>query len=477
MNHHDHRLPNAHPEANGNLGYDVIVIGAGQAGGPLAGALAKAGKRVALVEREHVGGTCVNVGCTPTKTMVASAAAADLARRAVHYGVKTGPVDVDMELVRARKRSIVEMFRGGSQASLERIESLDLIFGSARFTGPRRIEVAVDGENLSLEAEIVVINVGTRPRVPAIPGLEQVAFLDSTSIMELDRVPSRLLVVGGGYVGVEFAQMFRRFGSEVALLQSGPQLLAREDPDVAAALEEILLEDGIEVMTTAEAVAVAPLAGGLELTVSVGGKERRLEGSHLLVAAGRRPNTDGLGLAAAGVATDVRGYVTVDSQLRTSAEGVWALGDVNGGPAFTHISYDDYRILRDRLLKGSERSVAQRQVPYTVYSDPQLGRVGLNERDARASGRRIAVARMPAKRAARAIETGNTRGIWKAIVDLDSEEILGAAILGHEGGEIMSVVQVAMMGGLSYKSLRDGVFAHPTYAESLNNLFMTLGQD
>jgi pyruvate/2-oxoglutarate dehydrogenase complex dihydrolipoamide dehydrogenase (E3) component len=477
MNAPTQRFANARASSSGTLNYDAIVIGAGQAGGPLAGALAKAGKRVALVEREHVGGTCVNVGCTPTKTMVASAAAADIARRGHQYGVDTGQVAVDMELVRARKRSIVEMFREGSRGSLERIESLDLIFGEARFDGPRKVAVATGGEDLALEAEIVVINVGTRPKVPPIPGIDGVNALDSTTVMELGELPRRLLVIGGGYVGLEFAQMFRRFGSEVTLLQSGPQLLAREDQDVAMTLAEILAEDGIEVLTNAQATAVARYAGGIDLTVRLDGLERRVEGSHLLVAAGRRPNTDGLGLGAAGVETDARGYVAVDDQLRTSAEGVWALGDVNGGPAFTHISYDDYRIMRDHLLKGSERTVSQRQVPYTVYTDPQLGRVGLSEREARATGRRIAVAKMPAKRAARAIETGNTRGVWKAVVDLDSEEILGAAILGHEGGEIMSVVQVAMMGGLSYKALRDGVFAHPTYAESLNNLFMTLGLD
>jgi pyruvate/2-oxoglutarate dehydrogenase complex dihydrolipoamide dehydrogenase (E3) component len=477
MNTPSQRFANARPGSNGTLRYDAIIIGAGQAGGPLAGALAKAGKRVALVEREHVGGTCVNVGCTPTKTMVASAAAADIARRGHQYGVNAGPVKVDLELVRARKRSIVEMFREGSRGSLERIESLDLIFGDARFDGPRKVAVVAAGDDLALEADIVVINVGTRPEVPPIRGIDVVDALDSTTVMELGDLPRRLLVLGGGYVGVEFAQMFRRFGSEVTLVQSGPQLLAREDQDIAETLAEILAEDGIEVLTNAQATAAARSAGGIELTVRLDGQERRVEGSHLLVAAGRRPNTDGLGLEAAGVETDARGYVVVDDQLRTSAEGVWALGDVNGGPAFTHISYDDYRIVRDRLLKGSERTVSQRQVPYTVYTDPQLGRVGLSEREARATGRRIAVAKMPAERAARALETGNARGVWKAVVDLDSEEILGAAILGHEGGEIMSVVQVAMMGGLSYKALRDAVFAHPTYAESLNNLFMTLGLD
>jgi len=410
--------------------------------------------------------------------MVASAAAAELARRGLEYGVTTGPVEVDLERVRGRKRSIVEMFRNGSRGSLEGIGTLDLIFDSARFTGPRRVEVSTENEEEhTLSADTVIINVGARPSVLQIPGIEKIEALDSTSIMELDRLPHHLLVVGGGYVGVEFAQMFRRFDSEVTLLQKGSQLLRREDSDVAVTLEEILVDDGIEVITGAQAVAVAKGKDGIELDVRVGDEPRRLQGSHLLTAVGRRPNTDGLGLETAGVAVDDSGYIEVDEQLRTSAQGVWALGDVNGGPAFTHISYDDYRIVRDRLLEGTERTVSERQFPYTIYTDPQLGRVGLTEQEARASGRRIAVAKMPAKRAARAIETGNTRGLWKAVVDLDSEEILGAAILGHEGGEVMSVVQVAMMGGLSYKALRDGVFAHPSYAESLNNLFMTIGHD
>ncbi|MEX2541446.1 MAG: mercuric reductase [Trueperaceae bacterium] len=471
------QLPNARADEHDTLHYQAIVIGAGQGGGPLAGALAKSGKRVALIEREHVGGTCVNVGCTPTKTMVASAGAAELARRGAEYGVSSGPVSVDLEQVRARKQSIVEMFRNGSRDSLERIEALDLIFADARFTGPRRIEVSLEGATLELTADYVIINVGTRPATLGIPGIDEIEPLDSTSIMELKRLPRHLLVVGGGYVGVEFAQMFRRFGSEVTLLQHGDQLLTREDADVASTLQEILTDDGIEVVTGAEVLSASKSADGVELTAKVGGETRRFNGSHLLAAVGRRPNTDSLGLESAGVSVGDRGYVEVDEQLRTTAEGVWALGDVKGGPAFTHISYDDYRIVRDRLLGAGERTVADRQTPYTVYTDPQLGRVGMSEDEARAAGRRVGIAKMPAKRAARAIETGNTRGLWKAVVDLDSEEILGVAILGHEGGEVMSVVQVAMMGGLSYKALRDGVFAHPSYAESLNNLFTTLGSD
>lgn len=465
---------NARSGRNGSLTYDAIVIGSGQGGGPLAGAFAKAGKRVALIEREHVGGTCVNVGCTPTKTMVASAEMAARARRSGEYGVETGRVTVNMQRVRERKQSIVESFRNGSRNSLERIDGLDLIFGNARFADRRTVEVDVDGRAITLEAETVIINVGARPLIPPIEGVDETDYLDSTTVMELTEVPGRLLVVGGGYVGVEFAQMFHRFGSKVTILQRPDQLLVGEDPDVVDSLTEVLRKDGIEVLTGAEAVSVRRSSAGVDLTARVGDDERRFEADELLLATGRQPNSDDLGLDEAEVHVDEDGFVLVDEQLRTTAEGVWALGDVHGGPAFTHMSYDDYRIVRDRLLRGEERSTAGRLVPYVVYTDPQLGRVGLTERQARASGKRVGVAKMPASRAARSVETGNTRGLWKAVVDLDTDEILGAAILGEEGGEVMSVIQVAMLGKLPYQALRDGVFAHPTYAESLNNLFSTI---
>lgn len=458
-------------KANGRHEYDAIVIGSGQGGGPLAGALAKAGRRVALVEQRHVGGTCVNVGCTPTKAMIASADVANAANRAQAYGVMAGGVRVDLASVRERKRAIVESFREGSRSSLEKLDTLDLIFARARFDGPRRIRVERDGMSEMLESPMIFLDTGARPAKLDIPGIDEVEQLDSTSIMELTHLPNHLLVVGGGYVGVEFAQMFRRFGSEVTIVQRGPQLLRREDHDVSAELEQLLRDDGIRIMTGAGATRVSRVDGTIELTVTANGDEQQLSGSDLLVAIGRRPNTDGLGLDEAGVSLDERGHVIVDDRLRTTAEGVWALGDVKGGPAFTHISYDDYRILRGHLLRDEARTTRERPVPYTIFTDPQLGRVGMTEVEALESGRRIGIAKVPATRIARAIETGNDRGVWKALVDLDTEEILGAAILGQEGGEVMAVLQVAMMGGLSYKSLRDGVFAHPTYAESLNNLF------
>jgi pyruvate/2-oxoglutarate dehydrogenase complex dihydrolipoamide dehydrogenase (E3) component len=451
--------------------YDAIVIGSGQAGGPLATALAGAGRRTALIEREHVGGTCVNEGCTPTKTMVASGRVAYLARRGADYGVETGPVRVDLARVRERKRAIVKSFREGGERRLKEAPGLDLIWGEARFVAPRT--VALDGRNLV--ADQVFLNVGCRPAEPDIKGINQVGTLDSTSIMELDTAPEHLLVVGGGYIGLEFAQMFRRFGSRVTIVQRDRQLLPLEDEDIAEAVTGILREDGIEVLLDARPTSAEPLpGGGVRLVVGTGAGKIALEGSRVLSAAGRVPNTDRLDPAAGGVDTNARGFIVVNERLETSAPGVWALGDVKGGPAFTHISYDDFRIIRANLLQGGDATTTERLVPYTVFTDPQLGRIGLSEREARAQGREYRVARMPMAKVARALEMDEPRGVMKVLVDAHSGRILGAAILGIEGGEIMAMLQLAMMENLPYHSLRDAVFAHPTLAESLNNLFANL---
>ena len=456
--------------------YDAVVIGSGQGGNPLAGALAGAGRKTAVIEREHVGGTCINEGCTPTKTMIASARVAYLDRRSADYGVRNGPVTVDMVGVRRRKREIVDTFRGGNEQRLEDTENLDLVRGEARFTGQKELEVRLDGGEMArISAENVFINVGARPGGVPVDGLDTVSALDSTTIMELDKVPEHLLILGGGYVGIEFAQMFRRFGSEVTVVQRGPQLLAREDTDVAEAVAEILREDGVEVLLGAEAQAVSQDEnGGIALTVNEADGGRALSGSHLLVAAGRPPNTDGLNLEAAGVETDGRGFVKVNERLETNVEGIYALGDVKGGPAFTHVSYNDYQVIEANLLKGGGASIAGRLVPYTVFMDPQLGRVGLSEMEAREQGRDVRVASMPMAHVARALEMDESRGMMKAAVDGETGEILGCAILGIEGGEIMAMIQIAMMGKLPYTALRDGVFSHPTLAESLNSLFATV---
>jgi pyruvate/2-oxoglutarate dehydrogenase complex dihydrolipoamide dehydrogenase (E3) component len=448
--------------------YQAIVIGSGQGGNPLCGALAGAGMRTALVERKHVGGTCINEGCTPTKTMVASGRVAYLARRGADYGVRTGSLSVDLEKVRQRKRAIVDSFRGGSQTRLEKTANLELIFGEARFTSARTVQVRLNsGGERTLRAERIFINAGARPALPALEGLRDVPYLDSTSIMELAAVPEHLLVLGGGYVGLEFGQMFRRFGSRVTVVHSGRQLFSREDIDVAEQVADILREDGIEVLLAATAERVTQ--SGNEIRLRVDGRE--IAGSHLLVSTGRTPNSDSLNLAAAGVSTGSRGFIPVNALLETNVDGIYALGDIKGGPAFTHISYDDFRILRTNLIEKGNAGTEGRLVPYTVYIDPQLGRVGLSENEARAQGRKIRVARMPMSYVARALETDETRGFMKAVVDAATDQILGVAVLGVEGGEIMSMLQLAMMGRLPYTRLRDGVFAHPTLAESLNNLF------
>jgi pyruvate/2-oxoglutarate dehydrogenase complex dihydrolipoamide dehydrogenase (E3) component len=458
--------------------YDAIVIGAGQGGIPLARTLAGAGRKTALVEREHVGGTCINEGCTPSKTMVASAKAAYFDRRSADYGIKNGPVVVDMARVRQRKRDMVDSFRGSNERRIAGTENLDLLRGEARFTGPEELEVRLaGGETLELRTDNVFINVGARPGGVPLEGLESVPALNSTSIMELDEVPEHLLVLGGGYVGLEFAQMFGRFGSEVTVVERGPQLLGREDADVAEAVAEILGEDGLEILLETQSRHVEQGDdGGIRLTVETPEGERTLSGSHLLVAVGRPPNTDLLDLEAAGVETDGRGFVKVNGRLETNVPGIWAMGDVKGGPAFTHISYDDFRIIRTNLLQGGDATIADRLVPYTVFIDPQLGRIGLSEQEARDQGLDVRVAKMPMSYVARALEVDEARGFMKAVVDAETHQILGCAVLGIEGGEIMAMMQIAMMGKLPYTALRDAVFAHPTLAESLNNLFATIDE-
>jgi pyruvate/2-oxoglutarate dehydrogenase complex dihydrolipoamide dehydrogenase (E3) component len=462
--------------------YQAIVIGSGQGGTPLARALADAGWRTALIERQHVGGTCINEGCTPTKTMVASARVAYIARRARDYGVLTGDMRIDMQRVRQRKRDIVDSFRNGSQQRLERTPNLDAIFGEASFTGAKSLRVRLQnaGER-QLTADRVFINAGTRPGVPRVDGLDSVPFFDSTSIMELDSVPAHLLVLGGGYVGLEFAQMFCRFGSRVTILQSRSQLLAGEDPDVAQEVAAILQKDGVEILLNAKAQSIAKCAAvtpsgeqsgsEIQLTVRADHATRSLPGSHLLVATGRVPNTDTLNLSAAGVATDSRGFIHVNRRLETNVEGVYAIGDIKGGPAFTHISYDDFRVVRANLLENGHATTDSRLVPYTLYIDPQLGRIGLTETEARAQNKKIRVAKMSMSHVARALEVDETRGFMKAVVDAQTGQILGAAVLGLEGGELMSMLEIAMMGELPYSVLREATFAHPTLAESLNNLF------
>ncbi len=458
--------------------YDAIIIGSSRAAVYLSLSLAQAGRRTALVERDLVGGTCLNIGCTPTKAMVASARVAHLANRAAEFGVQTGPVSVDLGAVRQRKRDLLNVGNSFVAGMIERTGGLELIMGDARFTGPKSVEVSLnDGHVSQLTGEAIFINTGLRPTKPPIPGLDSVPTLDNASIMELDTLPEHLVVLGGGYIGLEFAQMFRRFGSQVTIVQRGKQLLAREDADVAGEVAKILREDGIEVLLEANTRKVEQTGDAkIQLTVNTPLEQRRITCSHLLVATGRVPNTEGLNLEAVGVEIDDRGFVQVNERLETGTSGIYAFGDVKGGPAFTHIAFDDFRILRTNLLAGGHATTSGRMVPYAVFIDPQLARVGLSETEAQSKGHNIRVAKLPMGYIGptRPQELGETRGFMKALVDADTHQILGAAILGIEGGEIMSVLQVAMMGKLPYTAIRDGIFAHPTLAETLNDLFMSM---
>ena len=458
--------------------FDVAIIGAGQAGDPLAPAFANAGKSTVVIERAHVGGTCVNEGCTPTKTMIASGDIAYRAKRGPDFGVETGKVEISMTKIRDRKRKNVEIWREGSEKSLAEAKGVTLLMGEARFTEPKKLHVAMnDGSEREITAEIIVINAGERPAPLKAAGADSVPILNSTTVMELAVVPDHLIVVGGGYVGLEFAQLFRRLGSQVTIVQHGKQLLSREDPDIAEEMRKILVEDGLTIHLNSSTTGVSGSDGAIELTIECDGKEETISGTHLLAAAGRVPNTDLLGLKNAGIETDDRGYIPTSDRLETNVPGVYAVGDVRPGPKFTHISYDDYRVLQTNLIEGGDRSIEGRQVPYVVFTEPQLGRIGVSERDARKQGIAYRVASMPMSKVARAFEVDFPRGVMKVLVDPKSERILGAAILGLDGGEIMAMIQIAMLGDLPYTTLRDGIWAHPTLAEGLNNLFFSFQEE
>ncbi len=457
--------------------YDVIIIGSGQAGNPLARKMAKAGKKVAIAEKRLVGGTCVNDGCTPTKAMVASARAAYLASRCNDLGVHIDSYQVDMPQIKRRKDAIVERSRSGNQESLENDPNIDLLFGEASFTGPRSVKVKLNegGEELHLEADLIFINAGNRTVIPQIDGLDEIDYLTSTTILDLEEVPEHILVIGGNYIGLEFGQMFRRFGSQITLLERGERIMSHEDPDVADTVRNILEEEGVTVHSHAHVTRFEKTDNDQVLaTVQIGDRTEQIQCSHVLIAAGRQPQTDALNLPAAGVEVDDKGYIKVDGKLRTNVDGIYALGDVKGGPAFTHIAYNDFTIVWRNLLQGQDLTTEGRPVPYCMFTDPQLGRVGITEQEAKQKGIKHEVAVLNMENVARAVEVGETRGLMKAIVDPDTKQILGAAILAEEGGEIMSVLQMAMEGGITYDRIRYCVFAHPTYSESLNNLFMKL---
>jgi pyruvate/2-oxoglutarate dehydrogenase complex dihydrolipoamide dehydrogenase (E3) component len=447
--------------------FDAVVIGAGQAGPPLAGRLAAAGMSVAVIERKLFGGTCVNTGCMPTKTLVASAYAAHLAYRAADYGViLDAPPRIDMPRVKARADAISGHARAGIENSLRGTKGCEVILGHARFVAPDTIEVGAD----RLTAPRIFINVGGRATVPQFPGIGEVPFLTNTTILQLDRVPRHLIVVGGSYVGLEFAQMYRRFGAAVTVVEMGPRLVGREDEDISQAIREIIEAEGIAVRTGAECITLAPHAEGVTVAVECLSGDPEIVGSDVLLAVGRRPNTDDLGLDKAGVATDARGYVEVDDFLATSVPGIWALGDCNGRGAFTHTAYNDFEIVAANLIDGDNRRVSDRILGYALYVDPPLGRAGMTEAQARASGRKLLAACRPMSRVGRAIEKGETQGLMKIIADAESGKILGAAILGTGGDEAIHGILDLINAGVPYTVLQRAVPIHPTVSELLPTL-------
>jgi len=451
--------------------YDAIIIGSGQGANPLAKKLAAAGWKTALIEKKWIGGTCLNTGCTPTKTLIASGRIAYLVRRSADYGIHSTDLSVDIEAVIRRKNAHVLQARESSAKSLLETANLDVHFGTAVFTGHKEIMLnRDDGSSGTMTAEHIFINTGTRPVIPAIPGLASVNYLTSDTILDLMEIPKHLTIIGGSYIALEFGQYYRRLGSEVTILEVHDRFLAKEDEDIAAAILKLLKDDGIHILTGAKVNSV--MRQGDAIGIDLG--SQKLAASHLMVATGRMPETAALNVAGSGIAVDEHGFIKVNDRLETNVAGIYALGDVKGGPQFTHVSYNDHLILYKNLFENGNQSIAGRPVLYCMFTDPELGRVGLTESEARARGLKIKVARMEASHIARAWENDETRGMLKAIVDAETGRILGAAMLAENGGELMTMLQLAMMGGITCDVLRDTMFAHPTFAESLNNLFARL---
>jgi pyruvate/2-oxoglutarate dehydrogenase complex dihydrolipoamide dehydrogenase (E3) component len=446
--------------------YDAIVIGSGQGGNPLAHRLADRGWSVALIEKEHLGGTCVNTGCTPTKTMIARAQVAHYVRNAARWGVRAGEVSVDLPAIVAQKDRVVQSFRSGQQTKVDSRKSLHLHRGQARFVRPLAVTVG-DGV---LESERIFINTGTRPAIPQLEGLDRVDYLTNASLMELQDLPEHLLALGAGYIGLEFGQMFRRFGSRVTIIHSRGQILPHEDADVAGELQKALESEGVNFVMNVRTTRVQKTNGQIVLSLESSGGPTTLYGSHLLLATGREPNTGDLGLEKAGVETDGRGYIKVNGRLETNVPGIWALGDVKGGPAFTHISYNDYQIIYGNLLENKSLSIDDRIVPYSLFTDPQLGRVGMTEKEARLTGRGLKIGKIPMSWVARAIERDETAGLMKVIVDATNDRLLGAAIVATEGGELVHVLGTLMLAKLPYTLLKGAVYIHPTLSEGFFTL-------
>jgi pyruvate/2-oxoglutarate dehydrogenase complex dihydrolipoamide dehydrogenase (E3) component len=442
--------------------YDAIIIGTGQSGPSLARRLVAAGQKVAVIERKFFGGTCVNTGCTPTKTLVASAYAAHLARRARDYGVTIGgSVGVDMKAVKARKDAVAGASRRGVERSLKTLEGCTVYEGHAQFVGMKK--VAVDG--VMLHADRIFINVGGRALIPPIPGLDQVPYLTNSSMMDVDFLPPHLIVLGGSYIGLEFAQVYRRLGSEVTVIELAPRLIVREDEDVSSAVAEFLKEEGIDVHVDSKVIGLERQGNCIAVKVESNGKISKVVGTHVLVAIGRRPNTDDLGLDKAGIATDPRGYIQVDDQLRTNVPGVWATGDCNGRGAFTHTSYNDFEIVAANILDNEQRRVTDRITAYALYTDPPLGRIGMTEAEVRKSGIPALISTMPMEDVSRAFEKGETKGFMKILVDRDSKQILGASFLGLAGDEVIHCILDLMYAKAPYTVMQRAMHIHPTVSE------------
>ncbi len=457
--------------------YDDIIIGGGKAGKTLAPALVADGRKTALVERSlnMIGGGCINVACIPTKTMVASANIANTVRHSTAYGINTAPPIVDLAAVIQRKRTVVQAMRAMNLNNLQTPLGDHLIIGTARFLAPKTLEVTTaEGTTRLLTAERLFINTGTRPLIPSVPGLKEAGFLTSESIMELEHLPEHLIILGSGYIGLEFAQMFRRFGSRVTVIGHNEQILSQQDPDIAIAVQTLLEQDGIEFLLKAKVLRVDRAGNETILQIQAADHEMTLRGSHLLLAVGRAPTTDTLNLAAAGVATDASGFIQVNDRLETNVLGIWALGDINGEPQYTHVSLDDYRIIKANLIDGGSRSTSDRLVPSCLFIDPELAHVGLTETEAQQQGYAIRVAKLDASAVPRARTLGQTDGLLKAIVDTETGRILGCSLLCHEAGEVISTVQMVMQAQMPYTILRDGVLTHPTMTEGLNLLFSKL---
>lgn len=452
--------------------YDAIIIGSGQAGNPLSFALAEKGQKVAMIEKNTFGGSCINYGCTPTKALIASANLNHRVQRSEELGVMTKSVELDFKAVMNRKNKIVKSFRSSIEKSLEGTENIAIYRGTANFVNNNTINIVLnDGEEEQIQGKKIYINSGGKANIVSIEGLDDVEYYDSTSIMELAELPEHLVIIGTGYIALEFGQMFRRFGSKVTMIGRQESILKKEDQEISSRIQKILEEDGITFLLNTETKKVEKDLDGVNIYIEKNAKKEKIKCSHLMLATGRVPAIEDLKLENAGVKLADKGNIQVDEKLKTNVDNIYALGDVKGGPQFTHISYDDYRIVIDNLFGNGTRNINDRLVPFTLFIDPQLGRVGLTESQAIEKGYDIKVGKLEMKNLGRAIEENVTKGFMKAIINKEDNKILGAAILGDQGGEIMAIIQVAMMADINYQKLRDGIFTHPSFSEALNNLF------